>query len=527
MRKPWWILLFVVFLAACQQAREYPPTPDLRSATGTAPTPTVLAETSTARPTLLSTLTPAGPRVEFPTPSMPATATPSLTQRPELTTPSASPTAWSLYQDCYDRPCQVDLVSPDQQHRWPQECHSLGLDVECQILFPNGQKSAIYRLFWALKWSSTNTHLLIPIGGSHDTPPGAFELWNMLTATREMVLDVPFSPLWIEWAPEDLSLFYLKPASTSEPVSLAMVDVAAGMETITRQCPLWLLNTLQDGVDYRFWSQFCDNVPLPAAAPVILSFTLEPPAVHPDESVTLRWTTSGGTAATLQQNASGTFGDAVAVPVSGTLSVSIESGQRAWSDFTLRLTNDDGQTDQGSVRLTIICPDAFFFTTAPPPTSMGCPLRPAALVPAAEQVFEHGRMIWLDTIPAASTRSGLIQAASVYVLYDAGVLDAWGVWQVYVDTWTATEPESDPALVPPTGLYQPVRGFGQVWRAYPEVRDRLGWALAPERGFQGAYQLGTDYYAQAGGTYLRTLDGNVLQLDEGDGQSGYWSLWAP
>jgi hypothetical protein len=97
MRKPWWILLFVVFLAACQQAREYPPTPDLSSATGTAPTPTVLAEKSTARPTPLSTLTPAGPKVEFPTPSMPATATPSLTRRPELTTPSASPTAWSLY----------------------------------------------------------------------------------------------------------------------------------------------------------------------------------------------------------------------------------------------------------------------------------------------------------------------------------------------------------------------------------------------------------------------------------------------
>jgi len=458
---------------------------------------------------------------------MPATPAPSPTRLSELATPSASPAAWSLYTDCYDQPCQVDLVSPDQQHRWPQECHSLGLDVECQILFPNGQKSAVYRLFWALKWSPTNTHLLIPVGGSHDTPPGAFELWNMLTATREMVLDVPFASLWIEWAPEDLSVFYLKPASTSESVSLAMVDVATGMETLTRQCPVWLLNTIQEGADYRFWSQFCDNVPLPPAAPVILSFALEPPTVYPGESVTLRWTTSGGTGATLQQNASGIFHDAVAVPVSGTLSLSIEHDQRAWSDFTLRLTKEGGQVDQRSAQLTILCPDAFFFTTVPPPASAGCPFRPAALVPAAEQAFEHGRMIWLDAIPGASTRSSLNQAASVYVLYDAGVLDAWGVWQVYEDTWIVTEPESDPDLVPPTGLYQPVRGFGQVWRTHPEVRDRLGWALAPERGFQGAYQLGTDYYAQAGDVYLRTVDGNVLQLHEGDGRSGYWSLWAP
>ena len=33
-----------------------------------------------------------------------------------------------------------------------------------------------------------------------------------------------------------------------------------------------------------------------------------------------------------------------------------------------------------------------------------------------------------------------------------------------------------------------MRGFGALWRARAEVRDRLGWALAPERGVAGAAQ---------------------------------------
>ena len=213
--------------------------------------------------------------------------------------------------------------------------------------------------------------------------------------------------------------------------------------------------------------------------------------------------------------------------MSDTTSVSIERYQRGWSDFALRLTNDSGQSDQRSVLLTIICPGAFFFTAAPPPASAGCPYRPAALVRAAEQAFEHGRMIWLDVVSSASSRTGVTQAASIYVLYDAGVLDAWGVWQIYDDTWTTSEPESDSKLVPAPGLYQPARGFGKVWRTHPDVRDKLGWALAPERAFEGAYQLSLNYYAQAGGAYLRAQDGNFLKLDEGDGHSGYWGAWAP
>jgi hypothetical protein len=46
--------------------------------------------------------------------------------------------------------------------------------------------------------------------------------------------------------------------------------------------------------------------------------------------------------------------------------------------------------------------------------------------------------------------------------------------------------ESDPSIVPPEGYYQPVRGFGKLWRE--ELRSALGWALAPERSYTAQYQ---------------------------------------
>jgi hypothetical protein len=64
--------------------------------------------------------------------------------------------------------------------------------------------------------------------------------------------------------------------------------------------------------------------------------------------------------------------------------------------------------------------------------------------------------------------------------------------------------------VPPPGLYQPIRGFGKLWRTHPEVRDRLGWATAPEQGFYTQWQqmppitLGVP-------EYVRRINGKVIE----------------
>jgi hypothetical protein len=40
----------------------------------------------------------------------------------------------------------------------------------------------------------------------------------------------------------------------------------------------------------------------------------------------------------------------------------------------------------------------------------------------------------------------------------------------------------EPSITAPSGLHVPVRGFGKVWRegTGAKVRERLGWATAPE-----------------------------------------------
>ncbi|MFO7271787.1 hypothetical protein [Sphaerobacter thermophilus] len=110
--------------------------------------------------------------------------------------------------------------------------------------------------------------------------------------------------------------------------------------------------------------------------------------------------------------------------------------------------------------------------------TLGCPEDTTGErgIRTAYQRFERGTMIWVDVDDVYNPER------SILVLYDDGTFAR------YADTWDEGQAVSDPRLTPPAGLYQPVRGFGKVWRDVPGVRDRLGWAVEPERGSHGAYQ---------------------------------------
>jgi len=95
----------------------------------------------------------------------------------------------------------------------------------------------------------------------------------------------------------------------------------------------------------------------------------------------------------------------------------------------------------------------------------------------AEQHFERGQMFWLDQL----------REDPIYMLY-YGAGEPGGNWQRYVDTWREGDPESA-GLAPPTGLFEPIRGFGQLWREELNGPSALiGWALEPEQGFTGSVQ---------------------------------------
>lgn len=156
-------------------------------------------------------------------------------------------------------------------------------------------------------------------------------------------------------------------------------------------------------------------------------------------------------------------------------------------------------------------------TERPGPTPLpdGFPPITNAEVQVAEQVFEGGRMFWVQPV----------NQIWVMVVTNEGR----GQWLVYPDNFDETvDPATDPALVPPEGLIQPERGFGKLWRENPEVREALGWAVTPEFGYVSRYRyvpggeiVDGSYVPGPGFHTLFSLGGELFRFNETDGT---WQL---
>src|SRR5262249_32286451 len=93
-----------------------------------------------------------------------------------------------------------------------------------------------------------------------------------------------------------------------------------------------------------------------------------------------------------------------------------------------------------------------------------------------------------------------------------------GRFQKFDDTFVAgVDPESS-YLSPPPGLMEPVRGFGKIWRNYPDVRTNIGWATAVEAGGQAVIQR-----FDRGWMLDLTQRGDVIVLiEDAGGITGTW-----
>lgn len=94
-----------------------------------------------------------------------------------------------------------------------------------------------------------------------------------------------------------------------------------------------------------------------------------------------------------------------------------------------------------------------------------------------------------------------------------------GQWVKFPDTFTASDPQTDPSIVEPPGLLQPKGGFGKVWRANPNVRAALGWATDWERPYIVNI---TDFYTRLNNALVlqhvvTTPDGTNYFVDESKG----------
>jgi hypothetical protein len=162
---------------------------------------------------------------------------------------------------------------------------------------------------------------------------------------------------------------------------------------------------------------------------------------------------------------------------------------------------------QAFASATFNCLDVWFFPNGP----ASCPQAPAVTGQAAIQHFEHGIMLWFQP------------RDSIFVLYiDDHFSPKWDQRQ---DNYVDGQPESDPNLVPPTGKFQPIRGFGLVWRddeyqPLVRVRDRLGWAIDEEELFSGAFQCNSAIKYTT--CYLKDNRGRTIELKP---ERSAWNYW--
>ncbi len=126
----------------------------------------------------------------------------------------------------------------------------------------------------------------------------------------------------------------------------------------------------------------------------------------------------------------------------------------------------------------VVCIGSWFFSNGP---TDKCP----SDIETSYGVYEHfegGLMVWVE------------DSDMIYIFFLNQ--EIWPPYTIHIDPWHPDGLESDPAIKPPGGLYQPVRGFGMLWRndgdfEFDNFRERLGWATEPEKAFDVTIQCDT------------------------------------
>ncbi|MEM8858747.1 MAG: LysM peptidoglycan-binding domain-containing protein [Chloroflexota bacterium] len=165
--------------------------------------------------------------------------------------------------------------------------------------------------------------------------------------------------------------------------------------------------------------------------------------------------------------------------------------------FTLSVRSDNGRQENRIIQLLTQCPYSYLIGDAT--NQLGtCPRSNPVVANGAYQPFVGGFMIWHKghdgkyTIGVFADDGRVIDLSREY--YDGGEI-TWGE-------------------APPTGLYQPIRGFGHVWVNSNVVRDELSWAVANEQPYTVSVQqldIRLDASTFIGDTYLTLPNGQVLR----------------
>lgn len=229
----------------------------------------------------------------------------------------------------------------------------------------------------------------------------------------------------------------------------------------------------------------------PEKLPQILSFTASPDPVERGGTVTLTWSaahvTSIGITRLSPEGDIFLVTEAMDLPVSGSIALQVPEEYTERVKYYLGARDANGGLHKAYVTVGVICRYDRYMAPR-------CPLTQDT-VWAAYEPFERGHMVW-----RSDTRE-------IYVLY------ADGKYETYEDTWEEGDPFDIPGN-PPPGLHAPVRGFGNLYAREPSVREGLGWASAPEAGYDMEVESirgGSGRYP-AISTYFTLPDGRVVNL---------------
>jgi hypothetical protein len=218
------------------------------------------------------------------------------------------------------------------------------------------------------------------------------------------------------------------------------------------------------------------------SSPQIFDFQVTPATADPNDEVRLSWS-ANGTQATICPSAQFdlfTQDDCQDVPLSGEMTFTIppEAAGMAHVSFSLTVQAGSLAPVVAQVSVLIKCRTTWFFSEEP--QAGVCPVDPVYSY-AAAQYFEHGTMIWIE------------QLGRYLILEDRLLVEGEARKQVnYIHDPLDIVQDTSAQVQPPEGFLAPISGFGLVWRGdvsgSPGYQGSLGWALAPEFGYQAIFQ---------------------------------------
>ncbi|NDJ85263.1 MAG: hypothetical protein GYB66_05215 [Chloroflexi bacterium] len=214
--------------------------------------------------------------------------------------------------------------------------------------------------------------------------------------------------------------------------------------------------------------------------------------IAPGDNVTLFWRVIGADRVTIYRlSAEAERENPRPVDAEGQITVSTDPDATEAAEFVLVAERGEIEIEEILV-IEVNCDEAWFFAPSPG----GCPNEPPTQSNYAQQAFENGYMIWVEALD------------SIFVIYENGTELGW---QRFEDTFEEGGSQIPAERSPPPNRYRPVRGFGKVWQEFQSVQDRLGWAIAPEAGYSGQYQI-SGLAPEDETVFLERLNGDVVQL---------------